>query len=133
MGDNLISGKFISTFGIPTKDLDTPINLRMAVKGSRSTINYKAQPVIQIGQESGEIADALVCSLDNYDIFLGMPYLTAHRALIDCGKATITFPDKNIILSCKKGNTARFSAMTEPKYPDFIKEYPQVFPAEKIT
>src|ERR1700712_624384 len=47
MGDNLISGKFVSTFQIPTKDLDTPISLNMALKGSCSTINYKSQPVIQ--------------------------------------------------------------------------------------
>jgi hypothetical protein len=133
MGDNLISGKFVSTFNISTKDLDRPINLKMAVKGSRSTINYKAQPVIQIGSENGEIADALVCSLDNYDIFLGMPYLTAHKAIIDCGKAIITFPDKNITLTCKKGSNARFSAMTQPNIPDFIKEFPEVFPERKIT
>ena len=70
MGDNLISGKFVSTFQIPTQDLDTPISLKMAVKGSRSTINYKCQPLIQMENETGEKTDALVCSLDNYDIFL---------------------------------------------------------------
>ena len=59
MGDNLISGKFVSTFQIPTQDLDTPISLKMAVKGSRSTINYKAQPLIQVGDETGDTTDAL--------------------------------------------------------------------------
>jgi len=86
MGDNLISAKFVSTYNIPTKSLDTPINLKMAVKGSRSTNNYKSKPVIQIGKESGDITEALVCSLDNYDIFLGMPYLAAHSAIINCKK-----------------------------------------------
>ena len=65
MGDNLISGKFVSAFQIPTQDLDTPVSLKMAVKGSRSTINYKAPPLIQIGDETGDTTDALVCSLDN--------------------------------------------------------------------
>jgi len=65
MGDNLIAGKFVSIFHIHTKDLDTPISLRMTVKGSRSTINYKSQPVIQVGHETGDITDALVGSLDN--------------------------------------------------------------------
>ena len=87
MGDNLISGKFVSTHHIPTSTLDNPIALKMAVKGSRSTINYRAQPVIQIGPESGEITETLVCSLENYDIFLGMPYLHKHKAIIDCGNA----------------------------------------------
>jgi len=133
MGDNLISAKFVSTYNIPTKNLDTPINLKMAVKGSRSTINYKSKPVIQIGKESGDITDALVCSLDNYDIFLGMPYLAAHNAIIDCGKAIITFPEKNVTLSCKKASNIRFSAMAITNPPDFISEFPDVFPPNKIT
>ena len=62
MGDNLISGKFVSTFQIPTQDLDTPLSLKMAVKGSRSTMNYNAQPVIQIRDETGDTTDALFCS-----------------------------------------------------------------------
>ena len=52
MGDNLISGKFVYTFQIPTQDLDTPISLKMAVKGSRSTVNYKCQPLIQMENEN---------------------------------------------------------------------------------
>ena len=133
MGDNLISGKFVSTFQIPTQDLDTPISLKMAVKGSRSTINYKAQPLIQVADETGNTTNALVCSLDNYDIFLGMPYLTAHNAIIDCGNAIISFPKKEITLTCKKANNTRFSAMTNCDTPDFISEFPEVFPTKKIT
>ena len=60
MGDNLISGKFVSTFQIPTQVLDTPIGLKMAVKGSRSTINYKSQSLIQVGDKTGDTTDALV-------------------------------------------------------------------------
>ena len=133
MGDNLISGIFVSTFQIPTQDLDTPISLKMAVKGSRSTMNYKAQPLIQVGDETGDTTDALVCSLDNYDIFLGMPYLTTHNAIIDCGNPIITFPKKGITLTCKKANKTRFGAMTSSDTPDFISEFPEVFPTKKIT
>jgi len=100
-GDNLISGKFVSIFQIPTKDLKTPISLKMAVKGSRSTINYKLQPIIHVGDETGGITDALVCSLDNYDIFLGMPYLTTHNTIINCGNSIISFPKKGITLTCR--------------------------------
>ena len=133
MGDNLISGKFVSTFQLPTQDLNTPISLKMAVKGSRSTINYKAQPLIQVGDETGDNTDALVCSLDNYHIVLGMPYLTAHNAIIDCGNAIISFPKKGITLTFKKVNNTRFSAMTNPDTPDFISEFPEVFPTKKTT
>ena len=133
MGDNLISGKFVSTFQIPTKDLKTPVSLKMAGKGSHSTINYKSQPVIQVGDETADITDSLVCSLNNYDVFLGMPYLRSHNAIIDCGNSIISFPKKGITLTCRKGNNARFSAMTTSGTPDFICEVPDVFPAKKIT
>ena len=96
MGDNPISGKFVSTFQIPTQDLDTHISLKMAVKASSSTINYKLQPLIQVGNKTGDNTDALVGSIDNYHIFLGMLYLTAHNAIIDCGNAIITFPKKGV-------------------------------------
>ena len=133
MGDNLISGKFVSTFQMPTQDLDTPISLKMAGKGTCSTINYKSQPLIQIVGQTGDTTDALVCSLDNYDIFLGMPYLTAHNAIIDCGNPIIFFPKKGITLTCKNANNSRFSAMTSSDTPDFISEFPEIFPTEKIT
>ena len=110
MGDNLISGKFVSAFPIATQDLDTPITPKMAVKKSRSTINYKAQPRIQVGDETSHTTDALVCSFDNYDILLGMPYLTTDNAIIDCGNAIITFPKKGVTLTCKKANKTKFSA-----------------------
>ena len=132
MGDNLISGKFVSTPQIPTQDLDTPISLKMAVKGSRSTINYKSQLLIQVGDETGDTTYALVCSLDNYDIFLGMPYLTAHKVIIDCGNA-INCPKKGVTLTCKKVDNTRFSAMTYSDTPDFISEFPEVFPTKRIT
>jgi len=107
MGDNLISGKFVSTFQIPTKDLDTPIPLKMAVKGFRSTINYKFQPVIYVVDETRDITDALVWCFDHYDIFLGMPYLTTHNAIIDCGNSIISFPKMELPLLAGKETTVR--------------------------
>ena len=117
MGDNLISGKFFSTFQIPTQELDTPIRLKMAVKGSHSTINYKSQPLIQVGNETGDTTYALVCSQDKYDIFLGMPYLTAHNAIIDCRNAIITFPKKGVTLTCKKSQQNQVLHYDQPSYP----------------
>jgi hypothetical protein len=55
----------------------------MAVKDSRSTINYQAMPVVQIGSALGEITKVLFSSLEKYDIFLGMPYFNKHKAIFD--------------------------------------------------
>jgi hypothetical protein len=135
MRDNLISGKFLSTHRLATETLENPIALKMAVKGSRSTINYQAMPVVQIGPAPGEITKALVSSVENYDIFLGMPYLNKHKAIIDYGYVTIRIPEKGYNLQYKKGNSARFSAATSaaitpsaPTLPDFKSDFPAVFP-----
>ena len=133
MEDNLISGKFVCTFQNPTQDLDTPILLKMTVKGSRSTINYECQPLIQMENQTGEKTDALVCFLDNYNIILEMPFLTANNAIIDCGNAIISFPENGMTLICKKANNTRFSAMTNSDTPDFISEFWDVFSSNKIT
>ena len=133
MGETPISGKFVSIFQIPTQDLNTPLSSKMAVKGSPSTINYKSQPLIQVGDETGDTTDALVRSLDNYDLFLGITYLTAHNAIIDCGNVIIIFPKKGVTVICKKANNTRFCTMSNSDTPDFISEFPDVFPTKRIT
>jgi hypothetical protein len=75
MGNNLISRKFVSTNRIATKHLEVSISLKMSIKGSRSTINYKVKPLIQNGSELCEIPEALLLSLENYNLCLEMPYL----------------------------------------------------------
>jgi hypothetical protein len=102
MGDNLISGKFVSTNRIATEILKVLISLKIVVKGSKSTINYQAQPVIQISPEAGEILKTLVLFLENYDIFLGMLYLNRHQAVIDCRKATIMFSKTEYVLQSQR-------------------------------
>jgi hypothetical protein len=92
MGDNLIYEKFVSKNRIATENLEVPVSLKIAVNGSSSTINNKVKLVIQIATESGKITEALVSSLEDYDIFLEIPFLTCHQAVIDCRKATIMFP-----------------------------------------
>jgi len=62
-----------------------------------------------------------------------MRYLTTHNAIIDCGNSIILFPKKGITLTCRKGNSARFSAMTTSDTPDFISKFPDVFPGKEIT
>ena len=132
MGDNLILGKFVSTFQIRTQDLKTRNCPKMEFKGSRSTINYKSQPLIPIGDGTSVTTNALVSSLDKYDISLGMPYLTAYKAIIDCGNTIITFPKKRVTLTCKKANNTGFSAQTNSDTTDFISEFSEVFPTKKI-
>jgi hypothetical protein len=100
----------------------------MAVKRQGSTINYKAKPVIQIGTEPGAITEALISSLANYDIFLGIPYLNHHQGVIDGKNTTIMLPKTGYLLQCQKGIQVRFSPAAIPEnLSHFIQEFPEVF------
>jgi hypothetical protein len=103
MRNNFISGKFVSTNKIATENLKVPISIKMVVKKSRSTINYRAKVVIQIGSGSGKITEAFVSSLKNFNNFLRIPYLNRHQVVIDCGKDTIIFPKTGYVLQCQRG------------------------------
>jgi hypothetical protein len=78
MRDMFIFEKFVSTNRIITENPEAPIFLKMAVKGSSSTINYRVKPIIQIGSKLDEITVVLVSSLKNNEIFLGIPYPNCH-------------------------------------------------------
>jgi hypothetical protein len=104
----------------------------MAVKGSRSTINYRAELVIQISSEPGEITEPLVSTLKNYDIFLGMPYLNRHQKVIDCRNVTIMFLKTGYVLQCQRGIQVQFLVAAIPENtPNVFKEFPKVFPLQK--
>lgn len=133
VGDHLLSGEFGSTIQIPPKGLNTSISLKMAVQESHSTLNYKSEPLSQVGDESGDITHTLLCSLANYDKLLGMFYLTTHQTTINCGNCIISFSKKGIAPTCRKGNNFWFSTMTDSDSHDFIPEFPDIFPAKKIT
>jgi hypothetical protein len=70
----------------------------MAGKECSSTMNQKAKPVIQINTGTGKFTEALVSSMRNYPIFLGMPYLNHYQVVINCGNATIRFPKTGYML-----------------------------------
>jgi len=62
-----------------------------------------------------------------------MSYLTTHKAIIDGGTAINSFLKKGITLNCRRGNKGKFSGMTNSDTSDFISEFPDIFPAKKIT
>jgi hypothetical protein len=72
------------------------------MKGFRSTINYRANPVFQVSSVPGKIMEALVSSLKNYNIFLGMPCLNRQQVVIDCGKVTIMYPKAEYVLQYQR-------------------------------
>jgi hypothetical protein len=81
-----------------------------------------------------KITEALVLSLENYNIFQEIPYLNCHQAVIDCRKATIMFPKAGYMLECQRGIQMRFvvAAICENSL-NFFQEFPEVFSFQKPT
>jgi hypothetical protein len=90
------------------------------------------KPVFQISSGPGGITEALVLSLKNYDIFLGMHSLNCYQVVIDCRKVTIMFPRTEYVLQCQRGIQVQFSVAAIPENTsNFFQEFPEVFLLQK--
>ena len=92
IGGTLLSNRFVTTNNIPYKPRKNPVNLKMVVKGSRSTSNYSAIVDIQIGKMKLQNVEMMITPVSDYDILLSMDDLTKMGAVIDCQKNSIYFP-----------------------------------------
>ena len=107
------------------------INLKMAVKGSRSTSNYSAIVNIQIGKMKLQSFEMMITSVSDYDILLSMDDLTRMGAVIDCQMNSIYFPKYKVRVHCNGNSTHQRSAMTKAQeVPDFPAMFPEVFVKE---
>ena len=92
IGGTLLSNRFVTTNNIPYKPRKNPVNLKIAVKGSRSTSNYSAIVDIQIGKMKLQKVEMIITPVPDYDILLSMDDLTRMGPVIDCQKNSIYFP-----------------------------------------
>ncbi|KAI0337600.1 hypothetical protein BDW22DRAFT_1311103, partial [Trametopsis cervina] len=76
---NAVSPSFAALSQVDVFLLDNPIGLQLGCVGSRSKINFGCQAkLLMDGQEYPTYLD--VVNLDHYDMVLGIPFLTTHRA-----------------------------------------------------
>ena len=92
IGGTLLSNRFVTTNNIPYRPRKNPVNLKMAVKGSRSTSNYSAIVDIQTGKMRLKKVEMTITPVSDYDILFGMDDVTRMGAVIDCQKNSIYFP-----------------------------------------
>ena len=62
------------------------MNVKMAVKGSRSTSNYSTIVDVEIGKMKVRNVEMMITPVLDYDILLSMDDLTRMGAVIDCQK-----------------------------------------------
>jgi hypothetical protein len=79
---DMVSPDFLAVIGQVPFELDHPVGLQMATRGSRTRINYGYRANIQIGQITAQhYVD--VANIDQYDIILGAGFLRKHHAVLD--------------------------------------------------
>ena len=92
IGGTLLSNRFVTTNNIPYKPRKNPVNLKMAVKGSRSTSNYSATVDIQIGKMKLRQVEMMITPVSDYDILLSMDDLTKNGSSNRLPKEQHLFP-----------------------------------------
>ena len=89
----MLSPNFITVAKIEPFPLDKPIEIQLAVTGSKSVINYGANMTIKYeGRESKEYFDNI--NIDYYDAILGTPFLRKHEVIINFVNNCLRLKDK---------------------------------------
>ena len=131
IGGTLISNKFVTTHNIPYTANTNLVALKMAVKGSRSTSNYKVKVMIHLGKMKIRDVEMMVTSVSDYDVLLSMDDLIKLGAVIDSRKNSIYFLDHKVRVTCEAKSTQPRSAIAIPEaVPDFPAMFPKVFVKE---
>ena len=131
IGGTLLSNRLVTTNNISYKPRKSPVNLKMAVKGSRSTSNYSANVDVEIEIMKVRKVEMMITPVSDYDIHLSMDDLTRMGAVIDCQKNRIYFPKYKVRIHCNGNSAHERSAMTKAqKAPDFPAMFPEGFVKE---
>ena len=109
------------------------MNLKMAVKGSRSTSNYSTIVDVEIGKIKVINVEMMITPVADYDILLSMDDLTRMLAVIDRQKNSIYFPKYKVRVHCNGNSAHQRSTMTRAQgAPDFPAKFPEVVVKELL-
>ena len=102
VGSNLMSLNWAQSNGIKTTKMDSPIEIRMATKNSRTTANYSesAKEDVDIGNGKRISCEFLLIPVGSYDVILGMPFMIKTDATLRPEKGTATFGHRQTSISC---------------------------------
>ncbi|TCD60681.1 hypothetical protein EIP91_009663, partial [Steccherinum ochraceum] len=77
---DFVSTTIVDQLKLKTEVLQKPIPVQMAVRGSRSKINWSVRAQLKLYDiDSPRQFD--VANLDNYDMILGTPFIYQHQIL----------------------------------------------------
>ncbi|CAG7852966.1 Transposon Ty3-I Gag-Pol polyprotein AltName: Full=Gag3-Pol3; AltName: Full=Transposon Ty3-2 TYA-TYB polyprotein; Contains: RecName: Full=Capsid protein; Short=CA; AltName: Full=p24; Contains: RecName: Full=Spacer peptide p3; Contains: RecName: Full=Nucleocapsid protein p11; Short=NC; Contains: RecName: Full=Ty3 protease; Short=PR; AltName: Full=p16; Contains: RecName: Full=Spacer peptide J; Contains: RecName: Full=Reverse transcriptase/ribonuclease H; Short=RT; Short=RT-RH; AltName: Full=p55; Contains: Re len=87
---DFISTTLVDQLKIPYDNLEVPLSVQLAVRGSRGKINATATVKLQY-EEISESRRFDVMNIDSYDIILGTPFLFQHQALVGFNPTRFAF------------------------------------------
>ena len=126
IGASPISAAFVTTHGIPCKEMKELTKILMAMKGSPSESNKECTVDLVVGKLQTKGNKIIVGNLAKYDALIEMPFLKQQGAIIECGGLAIDFPKFGIRINCTptSGHIRAAVVTTE----DVISQNPEVFP-----
>jgi hypothetical protein len=134
---SFISQQFIIKHGISCTKLDTPITI-LSAGGTIVVTHAKQKQVIMINKCAFD-ADLFILPMKDIDVILGMNWLEANGALIDCVNKTMSLksPDGSRMIYQGDKHTQievelQLNSMKEVKLEDIpvVNEFQDVFPKE---
>ena len=111
VGTNLMSLNWAQSNAIKTTKMDSPIEIRMATKNSRTTANYSAKEDVDIRNGKWISCEFLLIPVGLYDVILGMPFMIKTDVTLIPGKGTATFGNSQTTIKC---TTTEPSTMAAP-------------------
>ena len=107
---DFVSTSLLDQLRLERVSLEKPIQLQLAVQGSRSKVNFGTSAQFEY-QTINEIRYFDVANLSNYDLILGTPFLFQHQVLIGFNAARVII-GSNESLPIEGENVSKLSART---------------------
>ena len=126
IGANLISAAFVTTHGIPCKEMQKPTKIHMAMKRSQSESQKDYVVSITAGSFQTKDTKMIVGNLAKYDALIGMLFLSKNKAGIECGTLCIYFPEHKVRINCTP--TSGYVRAAVVCTSDIMDQHPEVFP-----
>ncbi|KAJ2913329.1 hypothetical protein MD484_g7081, partial [Candolleomyces efflorescens] len=104
LGD-FISSTLVDQLKLKREKLDDPLNLQLAVQGSKSKITSKVNAKITY-QDIDETRDFDVINVSNYDLILGTPFLYQHQVCVGLNPPRVVIGSA-VSLPIKEDTTTR--------------------------
>ncbi|KAJ3500276.1 hypothetical protein NMY22_g19310 [Coprinellus aureogranulatus] len=122
LGD-FMSTSLVSQLKLKRTEMETPIQVQLAVQGSRTKVNYRVEPQFRYqGIDTKKSFD--VINIEGYDLILGTPFLFQHKVCIGLNPTRVII-GSDAPMPLKGDGLAKLESRAMTAYQDNIAEVRQ--------